>query len=110
MKKNQKYTQKQMYTAIESWKASELSQARFSKENGFSRDTFKYWLKKYRIEKGIGNTLLPGPFIPVEINSLSSPACLTNQEREITITYPNGIKVTCPSTIGIDQLRELIKL
>lgn len=99
-----------MYPAIESWEASGLSQARFSRENGFSRDTFKYWLKKYKNEKGTGKTPLPGPFIPVEINSLSTPACHTDEDREIIITYPNGIKVTCPSTLGIDQLRALIKL
>jgi hypothetical protein len=104
MRKNQKYTKVEMYHNIEEWETSGLSQPVYCKKKGFALTTFSFWLQKYRKEKGITTRVSATQFIPVEvISSLGSPI------SEINISYPSGIRVTCPLSIGFEQLRALVK-
>ncbi len=111
MRKSQKYSKEEMFLAIEMWRESGLAQIQFCDRENLSIATFGYWLKKYRKEKG-----QPKPsrektvkaFIPVEVPKTIGPASTTIDQ--IGITYPNGVKVTCPASIGIQQLKTLINL
>ena len=72
---------------------------------------FSSWVKKYRKEHG-----QPKPsrkksvkaFIPVEVPKTMEAPVLGN--GQIDITYPNGVKVSCPESIEIHQLKTLISL
>jgi len=87
MRKNQKYTKEDMYLAIGEWQKSGLSQNTYCNQEGLSRNTFKYWLNKYRIEKG-ANMPLPKLFIPVEVSSSNDIGLSPVETKNITITYP----------------------
>ena len=96
---------------MEKWQASGLSQLEFCKRENLSKSTFGYWLKKYRKEKG-----QPKPsrkktvkaFIPVEVSKTMEVPVLSN--GQIQITYPNGVKVRCPASINMHQLKTLISI
>ena len=110
MKKNQKYSQEEMYMAIELWKESGKSQKNYCIENNLSFNTFKYWQKKYKTDRQNKKPGTSKPFIPVHVPQ----AITTNQEETangiISISYPNGVVVNCSASIGIEQMKALIKL
>ena len=110
MRKNQKYTQEEMYNHIVRWKKSGLSQKQYSNQEGFPVTTFSHWIIKYRNEQQAQKVYNPKPFIPVEITSFPTMNISMDGTNCITITYPTGIQVTCPLTINIEHLRTLIKL
>ena len=110
MRKSQRYSKEEMYLAIEMWRESGLSQLQFCKLEKLPKATFGYWLKKYRKEKSQPK---PAPktvntFIPVEVPETMGPPVIGIDQ--IGITYPNGVQVTCPASIGIQQLKTLINL
>ena len=107
MRKNQKYTQADMYKSIDLWKESGLSQQKYSKQNGIAYNTFKYWLKKYQGEKETLKPAMSNSFLPVKIKT-AEDCQLQHTSKTITITYPNGIEVRCPSDISAIQLKTLL--
>lgn len=111
MKKNQKYTQEEMYLAIELWQESGLSQELFCKREKISISTFSYWLRKYRKEKG-SRAEDKQSFIPVEVMPSPNGSISQNSQPvgEILISYPNGIQVSCPVSVTPEMLVNLIKL
>ena len=87
-----------MYSRIEAWQRSGLSQNRFCKEEKLSSSTFNYWLKKYQQQKDQKDPTDSKPvktFLPVEI----SKGMNRSDKDCITITYPNGIQVCCPMNL-----------
>jgi len=110
MRKNQKYTKEEMYLGIEMWQESGLSQYAWCKQNDLSRNTFKYWLNKYRSDKKQASPVAPKAFLPVEFSTSSPKDLPVSITKDITIAYPTGTKVICPANIEINQLRALIKL
>jgi len=96
-----------MYLAIEMWQESGLSQQQFCTREKLSVKTFGNWLKKYREERG-GNGFyseLGNAFIPVELDETDKFRSV--EGNQIEITYPSGIRVTCPANIGVQQLKTL---
>ena len=98
-----------MYLAVEAWRKSGLSQSKFCSFKKLSVKTFAYWLRKYKQEKGSlakQETAAAEAFIPVKvphgINKLV-PDC-----GSIEVTLPNGVQVSCPAGIDIQQLKTLI--
>jgi len=111
MRKNQKYSKEQMYLAKEKWQSSGLTQLQFCKRENLSKSTFGYWLKKYRKEQGQPKPSREKPvkaFIPVEVPKTMEVPVLGN--GQIEITYPNGVKVSCPESINVHQLKSLISI
>jgi transposase-like protein len=111
MRKNQKYSNEQKHLAIEKWQASGLTQLQFCKREKLSKSTFSYWLRKYKKEKGQSKPSQRKPiktFIPVEVPRTMDAPVLGN--GQIDITYPNGVKVSCPESINVHQLKSLISI
>jgi len=111
MRKNQKYSKEQIYLAIEKWQASGLSQYQFCKQENISKSTFGYWFKKYKQEKSFSGSSPKKPdktFLPVEFSN--SPESSGNPPERITITYPNGVQVSCPLILNSHGLTNLAKL
>ncbi len=87
-----------MYAWIESWQQSGISQNRFCKEENLSTSTFNYWFKKYKQEKDRATHANSNPvktFLPVEVTE----GLIRSDKDFITITYPNGIQVSCPMNL-----------
>ena len=110
MRINQKYTKEEMYKHIVRWQDSGLTQKQYSEQEGFPLTTFSYWIIKYRKQYKNQKTTGPSPFVPVKITSPAYENIPSSSLPCITISYPSGIRVTCPATIGIDYLQNLIKL
>lgn len=111
MQKNQKYSKEQMYRSIALWRESGLSQYQFCKREKLTTSTFSYWLRKFRKEKGLSKFSREKPvktFIPVEVSKTIEPDVL--EIEQIEITYPNGVKVSCPPCIDIAQLKTIISI
>ena len=95
--------QKKMYVLVEQWSTSGLSKKAFSQKAGVSYDSFLYWSQKYS-RKGKGSKKGDGEiFVPLQ---MEYPANI--QELPLEITYPNGVKLTCPPSISFEQLQQLI--
>ena len=100
-----------MWQAIEKWQASGLSQYQFCKQENLSKSTFGYWLKKHKQEKSISGSFpkkLDKTFLPVEFSTSKDPS--DNTPERITITYPNGIQVSCPLILDSHGSTNLAKL
>jgi len=101
---------KKMYRMIAKWNRSGLTLKDFSKTSGVSYSKLKYWKQKFDVSQlsavqSFKNA--PGEipdFIPVELPHTVSGF------TGIELSFPNNVKITCPSEIGIDALKTLIKL
>ena len=75
-----------------------MSQNRFCKEEKLSLSTFNYWVKKYKQEKDRSAQADNHPvktFLPVKVTKET-----VHRDKDcITITYPNGIQVSCPMSL-----------
>ena len=49
MRKNQKYSQEEMFMAVELYLESGLSQKKYAIQEGLAEGTFKYWVNKLRL-------------------------------------------------------------
>ncbi len=97
-----------MYLAIEIWQESGVTQAEFCSRENISASTFHHWVKKYKKEQELVKLYLkqyPG-FIPVKV---SPPVHPVNEDAErIEVSFPNGVRLSCPSGTDIVQLKNLI--
>ena len=96
-----------MYASIARWQSSGLSQAAWCEQEDLSRDAFRYWLGKYKREKGLVAGCSPGVnpvggFVPIELSD-SSP-----MGEQLCIRYPNGVSLICPSGIDRSALKGLL--
>jgi hypothetical protein len=122
MKKNQKYNRENIFPIIAAWQQSKQSQAKFCKENKLGISTFQYWLKKYKESRSETQTRKrpeeqrkSKSFLTVklaeqeyQISGLS--AAQSGSSDDINIYYPNGVRLSCPTNINQELLRNLINL
>ncbi|NRA82024.1 MAG: hypothetical protein HRU18_27845 [Pseudoalteromonas sp.] len=95
----------EMYTLIEEWHSSGQTRTHFCKKRGISRTTFCHWLRKYDLDHGhvdSDQSSSTPSFVSIEV-----PPSVVSQ---LTITYPNGVQLNCPSGIDPVQLKGLIGL
>ena len=100
-----------MYLAIELWQESGLSQVKFCSRENLSVKTFSYWLRKYRKEKEfavVGNKKPFDTFIPVKVSGDRTANVSDGEYGRIDVSFPNGVQLSCPVGIDIDQLKSLI--
>ena len=98
-----------MYLAIELWHESGLTQGKFCDREKLSVKTFGYWLRKYKNEKG----LLPlskkkgrQGFIPINVSH--AVKTIIPESGWIEVSFPNGVRLSCPAGIDTHQLKTLI--
>lgn len=74
-----------MYDLVERWKSSDLTQKQFCGEHDLKVGTFAYWVgKKKRSDEPVGG------FVPIDLAAGSAGG-------QLTISYPNGVKLTLGS-------------
>jgi transposase-like protein len=111
MRKNQKYSKEEMYLAIELWQESGLTQVKFCSRENLSVKTFSYWYRKYKKEKGLSvkeNKATPDTFIPVKVSGGRTATLGNEGYGRIELSFPNGVRLSCPVGIDIGQLKNLI--
>lgn len=106
MRKNQKYTQTEMFSAIERCRKEKIQYSKFCKESGIPYASLKYWIDKYNLEQ-IKRNKPEASFVPVRVPDV--PSGHTESPENIMIAYPNGIKVSCPVSVTPVLLRTFLK-
>ena len=110
MRKNHNIKKEEMFLAIEVWQESKVSQSKFCDREGISFHTFKYWYKKYKVENDRSNNSRDKKiksFIPVEVSS-SEPNQHIKYPGQIEVAFPNGIQLSCPVDMNIQDLKTLL--
>lgn len=92
---------KEMFHLVELWKSSRMSRNNFCEQHNLRRTTFYYWVKKY--EREIQQ--VSSDFVALEVNK-EEPVFASN----ISLEYPNGIKVHLSEQIELSTLKKLINL
>jgi hypothetical protein len=109
MEKNKRYSKEEMYHAIELWQESGLSQKVFCSREKLSLPAFGYWLRKYRDQKEASTQEnLSGSFIPVEVPGVKTAGHSFSGLANIEVSFPNGVRLSCPVSVDIAQLKTLI--
>lgn len=87
-----------MFSLVDQWKISDMTQQQFCTEHDLKVSTFAYWVAKHK-KAGSGNS--DGGFVGVNVSGLaeSTPVC---------IAYPNGVVVSCPANLPL--ISQLIHL
>lgn len=106
MGKRKTYSEEIRLDYLSRWQKSYLSAMQFCKEVGISFHTFKYWQKKYKINKSSNNNYKS--FVPVKVQE--SPKPTHTPTKEIKVIYPNGIKISCPLEIEEAQLKVILNI
>ncbi|WP_413511711.1 IS66 family insertion sequence element accessory protein TnpA [Myroides odoratus] len=88
-----------MYSHVEDWKTSGLTQATYCEEQGLKLATFSYWIQKYYKQSDQDDT---SSFI-----AISKEEPFTKKEYEII--YPNGVKLRV-HTENLSELYSLLQL
>lgn len=104
----------EMTSLIASWKESGLSQRIVCERSIYTISKFKYWVKKLEqvksspnVEQPVSLQIKPPVFLPVEITT--SFVHTIPKASVIKIHYPNGVKVTCESSLDDLKLQTLIQ-
>ena len=111
MRKNQIYSQEEMFLAVELYQESNLSQKDYAIQEGLKVGTFKYWVNKYNAHhhpkpKKNNPIKKKNDFIPIQVDNEETSGIMSGLE----ITYPNGVKITCPSNMEMHQIKALLSL
>ena len=88
--------EKQMFSHIQKWEQTSLSQKDYCKEQGIKMHIFSYWLDKYRKQFSKNNDF-------VQINGL-------NTKGDIHLHFPNGVELILPDHTPVEYLKSLIKI
>jgi transposase-like protein len=88
-----------MFELVEEYQRSGKTQKQYSEQIGIGYAKFNYWVCKYRDH----HQLQPaGGFVSVE-------AYAANQQQNLEICYPNGVKLTI-SEADLSLISQLIRL
>ena len=77
--------QQEMFTHIETWHQSKLTQKSYCSQQDISPWVFQYWLRKYRQSQSV-----PDGFLPLNISGVFGVS-------DICIHYPNGVEIHLPA-------------
>jgi len=98
-----------MFLAVEMWKESQLSQSKFCNQEGISFYTFTYWYRKYKVanvDPDVSLNKSLKTFVPIEVSSHPiQPVVIPGQ---IEVTFPNGMQLSCPVDMDIQNLKTLL--
>jgi len=102
--------QKEMYALITQWENSGQNQKAFCKAEGVNYYKFKYWRTRRNQQlqtkvKAKSSPSFPSKsFVPIEITNTSSVFA------DLQVHFPNGVKLTCPVGMSMDQVKSLIHI
>lgn len=98
----------EMYPLVKKWQQSGQSKLSFSRSHGVKTHTFHYWVKKYELEHSTNSCQeQSNNFIPLLV---SGQSFATSSNSELTLSYPNGVRLVLSSQVTVDYLLNLIKI
>ena len=103
MKTSPKYTEEEKQLAVELWQMSGQTQHAFSQQEGLVRSTFQRWVKKYGSAKPNEQH---NSFVPVQVSNTGPE--VKAKPTNLTIHYPNGVKLTGLDGLSSSELLALI--
>ena len=80
-----------MFSLVEQWKTSKMTQKQFCAEHDLKVGTFAYWVAKH---KKTGSENSANGFVGVDVSGLDEAA-------PVRIAYPNGVVVSCPASLPL---------
>ena len=98
-------TKAQMYPIISGFSKSGMTSKSYAALHGLNYGVYKYWLRKYNIDKKQQASTVSSDFIPVAFTPAS------NITSRLEISYPNGVRVSVSTALdaqGIKTLKQLI--
>lgn len=93
MGKNKK--RKEMFSIVEQWQQSGMSQKAFSLANGINIYTLRYWINQSHQQQSVSSGFV----------QLNEPAV-----ADICLRYPNGVELLLPVHASLSLIKGLINL
>ena len=90
----------QMFSLIEQWQTSGLTQKAFCEQHGIRYYVFHYWYKRYRMQQSV----LPdnaGSFVKLQVAKPSSYGL-------VEINYPGGVRLVFHEPVSSGYLKALV--
>lgn len=97
-------TQQLMFSLIEIWKSSGLTQQEFCKEKDLAYHRFHYWYKKYNNQHASSDIPARAAFSRVSIKGSGNHA----GGGAVEVVYPNGCKIVFNQAVDASFLRSLL--
>jgi hypothetical protein len=95
-------TQQLMFSLIEIWRSSNLTQQEFCREKDLNYQRFHYWLRKYKVIRGETKSDKAGPsFVKVDLSSMATTGV-------IELCLPDGRKLIFHPPVDVAFLRGLL--
>ena len=96
-----KQTQQEMFSMIDLWKQSGLSQKAYCEQNNIRYYVFHYWYKRYRDQQG---AVEDSTFVPLNVKPSTFPV----SNSAIEILLPDGKRILFHQPVSADYLKALI--
>jgi hypothetical protein len=90
----------QMFSLMEQWQQSGLTQKTFCEQQSIRYYVFHYWYKRYRMQQsGLADN--PGSFVKLQV---SKPL----PSGSIEINYPGGVRILFHEPVSSEYLKALV--
>ena len=101
---NEPKNRNEWFLIIEEYQSSNLTQARFCKQNNLALAKFVYYLQRYRKQNSVSNIQQETPsFSQIVVNQSVNPL-----QNEIKIELPNGFRCKVSCTISPELLKKIV--
>lgn len=101
MESNDTTLQQLMFSLIEVWRSSGMSQRDFCQEKDIAYSKFHYWLKRYKTNSSARDSR-PG-FVPVRVNGQT-----VGRTGALELVYPDGRRLIFHQDVDPSFLRTLL--
>ncbi len=90
----------EMFSLIEQWQQSDLTQKAFCEQHSIRYYVFHYWYKRYRMQQpGLPDNA--GSFVKLQVVKPSSAG-------EVEINFPGGIRILFHEPVSSSYLKSLV--
>ena len=95
----------EMFSVVERYQDSGLTQKTFCKEEGFALSTLQYWMSRYKKQNQQSASGFPEAFVELKPQS-PTPSF----KDTMVLSYPGGVALTLHKDVELTLLKELITL
>ena len=96
----QSKTSQHMFSLIEQWQQSDLTQKAFCEQHSIRYHVFHYWYKRYRVQQPDAENNA-GSFVKLQVVKPSSAG-------RVEINFPGGIRILFHEPVSSNYLKALV--